>query len=139
MLDDIRQRKIPVVGKGSGYWSFVHIEDAATATLAAVGAPTPGIYNICDDEPAPVAQWLPYLAKTIGAKKPRHMLKWIGRIVIGKHGVDMMTEIRGASNEKAKSLLPWRLRWPSWRKGFRDGLGEPVQEINRVRSLPKAG
>jgi 2-alkyl-3-oxoalkanoate reductase len=139
MLDEIRKRHIPVIGKGSGHWSFVHIEDAATATLAAVDALTPGVYNICDDEPAPVAEWLPYLAKTIGAKKPRYLPKWIGRIVAGKHGAAMMTEIRGASNQKAKSLLPWTLRWPSWRKGFRDGLGEPIREINKARRLSKAG
>ncbi|HEY1263843.1 MAG TPA: NAD(P)-dependent oxidoreductase [Terriglobales bacterium] len=126
MLEEVRRRHVPVVGRGTGYWSFVHIDDAAAATLAAVEAATPGIYNIVDDEPAPVSEWLPYLAKTLGAAPPRHVPAWLGRLFIGAHGVAMMTAARGASNRKAKSLLQWKLRWPSWRQGFRDGLGEAV-------------
>jgi nucleoside-diphosphate-sugar epimerase len=122
MLEQIRRRRVPVVGNGLGHWSFVHIDDAASATLAAVEAALPGVYNVADDEPAPVSEWLPFLASVLGAKPPRHIPRWLGRIAIGQHGVAMMTEIRGASNRKAKSLLNWRLKWPSWRQGFQNGL-----------------
>jgi nucleoside-diphosphate-sugar epimerase len=137
-LDDVRRRRMPVIGKGTGYWSFVHVDDAASATLAAVSAKSPGVYNICDDEPAPVSEWLPFLAEAIGAKPPMHIPRWLGRIAIGTHGVAMMTEARGASNQKAKSQLPWRLKWPSWRKGFRQGLGDS-QETATGFHLSKAG
>src|SRR6185369_4189789 len=100
LLEDIRQRRMPVVGKGTGYWSFIHIDDAASATLAAVEGDTPGLYNIVDDEPAPVSQWLPYLAQAIGAKPPWHVPAWLARFAIGPHGVAMMTAGRGASNQK---------------------------------------
>lgn len=137
VLEDIRQRRIPIVGKGSGYWSFIHIDDVAGATLAAVEGKAPGIYNIADDEPAPVAEWLPYLAGVLGAKPPRHVPAWLARLAIGPHGVAMMTVARGASNQKAKSTLPLKLKWPSWRQGFRDGLGDRSQqrdspEVRRV-------
>jgi nucleoside-diphosphate-sugar epimerase len=129
LLEDILQRRVPMVGKGTAYWSFVHIDDAAAATLAAVEAPAPGLYNIADDEPAPVSQWLPFLADALGAKPPRHIPEWLGRMAIGAHGVAMMTAARGASNRKAKSLLPWSLKWPSWRKGFQEGLEDHPHEI----------
>jgi nucleoside-diphosphate-sugar epimerase len=118
-IEDVRRRRIPVVGKGTGYWSFVHIDDAASATLAAVEATSPGVYNVADDEPAPVSEWLPYLAQSIGAKPPRRIPEWLGRLAIGTHGVAMMTESRGISNQKAKSLLGWRPARRSWREGFR--------------------
>ena len=122
MLEEIRRRRIPVVGGGTAYWSFLHIDDAAGATLAAVEGSTPGLYNIADDEPAPVSQWLPFLAEAVDAKPPMHIPAWLGRLAIGQHGVAMMTTARGASNQKAKSLLPWKLKWASWRKGFKQGL-----------------
>lgn len=124
LLEDIRQHRIPVVGQGTGLWSFVHIDDAASATAAAVEGNTPGLYNIADDEPAPVFEWIPYLAKILGARPPVHIPTWMGWIAIGPHGVAMMTTARAASNRKAKTLLPWKLAWPTWRIGFRDGLDD---------------
>jgi nucleoside-diphosphate-sugar epimerase len=104
-------------------WSFCHIDDAASATVAAVTLGTPGVYNIVDDEPSEVAEWLPYLAAVIGAKRPRRLPVWLARPVIGEHGISMMTQIRGSSNAKAKAALGWSLAYPSWRQGFRTGLG----------------
>lgn len=127
LLEDVRKRRVPIIGRGTGYWSFLHIEDAATATLAAVEAETPGLYNIADDEPAPVSEWLPFLAESLGSKPPLHIPTWVGRFAIGQHGVAMMTTGRGASNHKAKSTLRWRLKWPSWRQGFQHGLEEHSQ------------
>ena len=117
-LEQIRQRKFPVVGDGGGVWSFVHIEDAAEATVAAVTRGRRGIYNIVDDDPAPVAEWLPVAARAVGAPAPRHVPRWLGRIAAGEAGVVMMTEVRGASNEKAKRELGWKPRHASWREGF---------------------
>jgi nucleoside-diphosphate-sugar epimerase len=139
VLEDVRKRRVPIVGSGTGYWSFLHIEDAASATLAAVEAASPGLYNICDDEPAPVSEWLPFLAGALGAKPPRQIPGWLARMAIGAHGVALMTEIRGASNRKAKSRLRWKLKWPTWRKGFREGLGNTIQQIGEAPVLPKAG
>jgi 2-alkyl-3-oxoalkanoate reductase len=123
LLEEVRKRRVPIIGEGLGYWSFVHVDDAAWATLAAIEAPSPGLYNICDDEPAPVSQWLPFLAEVLAAKAPRHIPRWLGRMAIGPHGVAMMTESRGGSNQKAKSAMWWKLKWPSWRQGFRESLG----------------
>ena len=117
-LEQIRQRKFPVVGDGGGVWSFVHIEDAAEATVAAVTRGRRGIYNIVDDDPAPVAEWLPVAARAVGAPAPRHVPRWLGRIAAGEAGVVMMTEVRGASNEKAKRELGWKPRHATWREGF---------------------
>jgi nucleoside-diphosphate-sugar epimerase len=103
--------------------SFIHIDDAATATLAAIGSGKTGLYNIVDDDPAPVAEWLPALAAAIGAKSPRHMPAWVARLLVGEHGVVMMTETRGASNAKVKRDLGWHPAYPSWRDGLRRGLG----------------
>src|SRR5690606_21892734 len=108
---------------GTGIWSFIHIEDAATATLAAVEGGPAGVYNVVDDEPAPVAEWAPALAAAVGAKRPRRVPRWVGRLAAGEAAVTAMTELRGASNDKAKRELGWRLRYPSWRKGFAEGLG----------------
>jgi nucleoside-diphosphate-sugar epimerase len=117
-LEQIKQRKFPVVGDGGGVWSFVHIEDAAEATVAALTRGRRGIYNIVDDDPAPVAEWLPVAARAVGAPAPRHVPRWLGRIAAGEAGVVMMTEVRGASNEKAKRELGWKPRHSSWREGF---------------------
>jgi nucleoside-diphosphate-sugar epimerase len=114
---------MPIVGGGTGIWSFLHIADAAAATVAALQRGAPGIYNVADDEPAPVREWLPFLARAIGAPPPRRVPAWLGRIAIGRHGVVLMTENRGCSNRKAKSALDWRPRHASWRTGFVDGLG----------------
>jgi nucleoside-diphosphate-sugar epimerase len=114
----VRKRKFPVVGDGQGIWSFVHIADAAEATVAAVERGEPGIYNVVDDEPAPVAEWLPALAEKLGAPKPWRVPKFVGRLFAGEAGAVMMTEIRGASNAKAKRELGWTPRHASWREGF---------------------
>ena len=116
-LELIRKRRFPVVGSGAGVWSFIHIEDAAEATVAAV-ARGHGIYNIVDDEPAAVAEWLPAAAAALGAKPPWHVPRLLGRVVAGEAATVMMTEIRGASNAKAKRELGWQPRHPSWREGF---------------------
>jgi len=139
VLDDIRQRRLPVVGKGTGYWSFLHIDDAASATLAAVQSKSPGLYNICDDEPTPVSEWLPFLAGVIGAEVPRHFPRWFGSMAIGSFGMAMMNEIRGASNQKAKSKMHWDLKWPTWRRGFCEGLGSAIQKTAEAPRLSKAG
>ncbi|HEY2549933.1 MAG TPA: NAD(P)-dependent oxidoreductase [Streptosporangiaceae bacterium] len=123
MLDVVRTRKFPVIGDGAGVWSFVHISDAAAATAAAVERGQPGCYNVVDDEPAPVAEWLPYLAEVLGAPPPRRLPLWLGRLAAGEAGVSLMTQIRGSSNAKAKRELGWQLAWPSWREGFKRGLG----------------
>jgi nucleoside-diphosphate-sugar epimerase len=123
-LEAIRKRKFPVVGGGTGVWSFVHLDDVASATMAAVERPATGVFNVVDDEPAPVSEWLPYLAEAIGAKPPRRVPGWVGRIVLGEFGLGMMTTVRGASNEKAKRELGWNLRYPSWRAGFKTGLAD---------------
>jgi nucleoside-diphosphate-sugar epimerase len=112
----IRERKFPVVGDGAGVWSFVHIEDAAEATALAVERGSRGIYNIVDDEPAPVSDWLPAMAASFGAKPPRHVPRWFGRLVAGGAATVMMTEVRGASNAKAKRELGWQPRHATWRR-----------------------
>jgi nucleoside-diphosphate-sugar epimerase len=118
----VRKRRFPVVGGGGGVWSFIHVMDAARATIAAISRGAPGIYNIVDDEPAKVATWLPALAKAIEAKPPYRIPHWLGELAIGKAGVGMMTQIRGGSNAKAKHDLNWAPIYPSWRIGFADGL-----------------
>jgi nucleoside-diphosphate-sugar epimerase len=120
--DLIRKRKFPIVGDGNGVWSFIHIEDAADATVAAVERGRRGIYNIVDDEPAPLATWLPAAAAVLGAKPPRHVPRWVGRALAGEAATVMMTEVRGASNAKAKRDLGWQPRHPSWRDGFVDAV-----------------
>ena len=117
-LEMVRKRKYPVVGNGAGMWSFVHIADAAEATVAAVERGQRGIYNVVDDDPAPVAEWLPALANAIGAPKPWRVPRFVGRVVAGETAVVMMTEMRGASNAKAKRELDWTPGHPSWREGF---------------------
>jgi 2-alkyl-3-oxoalkanoate reductase len=130
----IRKGRFPIVGSGAGVWSFVHVDDAASATAAAVSRGAPGIYNVVDDEPAPVSEWLPYLAELLGAKPPRRVPTWVGRLLAGELGVAMMTSVRGASNAKAKRELDWRPRYASWREGFAESLGRAsVSERNTVK------
>ncbi len=123
MAAPIRKRRFPIVGDGGGVWSFVHIEDAAAATATAVEHGQPGIYYVVDEEPAALREWLPVLASALGAKPPRRVPRWLGRLLAGEVATAMMTEVRGASNEKAKRELGWQLRYPSWRQGFAQGLG----------------
>lgn len=117
-LELVRKRKFPLVGPGGGVWSFIHVADAAEATVAAVERGSRGVYNVVDDDPAPVAEWLPALAQTLGAKKPMRVPRFAGRLFAGETGVMMMTEIRGASNAKAKRDLGWQPKHASWRQGF---------------------
>ncbi len=119
----VRRRQFPVVGGGDGVWSFIHIEDAAAATVAALERGQRGIYHITDDAPAPVAEWLPFLADALGGKPPMHVPKWIGRVLAGPAAVIMMTQAHGASNRKARTELRWTPKYPTWREGFRHGLG----------------
>ncbi|HEU5161594.1 MAG TPA: NAD(P)-dependent oxidoreductase [Thermoanaerobaculia bacterium] len=119
MTEMIRKRKVPTVGRGEGVWSFIHIDDAAAATLAAIERGAAGIYNIVDDEPASIREWLPEAARILGARAPRRLPAWIARLVVGEGGVRMMEEARGASNAKAKRALGWQPRYGSWREGFR--------------------
>jgi len=122
ILKMTRKRRFPIVGGGGGVWSFIHILDAARATVAAISRGAPGIYNIVDDDPAKVATWLPALAKAIEAKPPYRIPHWLGELTIGKAGVSIMTQIRGCSNAKAKRELNWTPIYPSWRIGFVDSL-----------------
>ena len=123
MAAPIRKRRFPIVGDGGGVWSHVHIEDAAAATATAVEHGQSGIYNVVDDEPAPVREWLPVLASALDAKPPRRVPRWLGRLAAGETATLMMTDVRGASNEKAKRELGWTPRYASWRQGFAEGLG----------------
>ncbi len=123
MAAPIRKRRFPIVGDGNGVFSHIHIDDAAAATAIAVERGQPGIYNVVDDEPAPVREWLPVLARALSAKPPRRIPRWIGRLLAGEAATIMMTDARGASNEKAKRELGWKPRYASWRLGFAQGLG----------------
>jgi nucleoside-diphosphate-sugar epimerase len=119
MAEMIVKGRFPVVGDGSGVWSLIHIEDAAAATVAAIERGHPGsIYNVADDEPAPVREWLPALAEALGGRRPRHMPGFLGRLLLGQAGYAMMTSLRGVSNAKAKRELGWTPAYPSWRQGF---------------------
>ena len=119
----VRKRMVPIVGHGTGYFSWVHVDDAASATVLAVEQKAEGVFNIVDDDPAPVTQWLPYLAECAGAKPPRRVPTWLARLVAGEMAAGVMTRGRGFSNAKAKRQLGWELRYPSWRQGFREELG----------------
>ncbi len=122
LIGPVRKRQFPVIGDGGGVSSFVHLDDAATATVLALEHDATGVYNIVDDEPAAMREWLPVLAEALGAKPPRHIPRWLARMIAGQ-GLVMMTESRGASNSKAKRELGWTLRYPSWRQGFRAAYG----------------
>ena len=117
MAADVRRRRFPVVGSGAGLFSFIHVEDAAAATVAAVERGAPGVYNVVDDEPAAMRDWLPVYAQAIGAPKPRRVPVWLARLVVGKVARDATVQA-GASNAKAKRELGWEPRWRSWREGF---------------------
>jgi nucleoside-diphosphate-sugar epimerase len=121
-IELLRRRQLPIVGGGTGVWSFIHIADAAAATVAAVEGGAAGIYNVVDDDPVPVSDFVPALAAAVGAKRPWRVPRWVGRLAAGEWAVMTMTEIRGASNDKAKRDLGWQLRYPSWRQGFVEGL-----------------
>jgi nucleoside-diphosphate-sugar epimerase len=118
----VRKRLLPLVGGGTGYASWMHVDDGASATVLAVEHEAKGVFNIVDDEPAPVSEWLPYLAECAGAKPPRRVPAWLARLLAGEMAVGMMTEGRGFSNAKAKRELGWELRYPSWRQGFKEEL-----------------
>jgi nucleoside-diphosphate-sugar epimerase len=123
MCQDLAKRRMPIVGGGAGVWSFIHVEDAARATVAALTNGASGAYNIVDDEPAPAAEWLPAVAEAIGAPRPMRVPAWLARPLAGSYGLAVMTKAQGASGEKAKRELHWRPSYPSWREGFRSALG----------------
>jgi 2-alkyl-3-oxoalkanoate reductase len=120
MAADVRRRRFPVVGKGQGVYSFIHVDDAAAATVVAIEHGPPGVYNVVDDDPAPMREWLPVYAAAVGAPKPLRVPVWVARLVAGKFVAAMSTGLRGASNERAKRELGWQPRWKSWREGFRE-------------------
>jgi 2-alkyl-3-oxoalkanoate reductase len=124
MVEGVRKRKLPIVGDGAGESSLLHIADAAAATVVALERGTPGAYNVVDDDPAPASEWIPELAKAVGAKPPRRVPVWLAKPLIGEAGVWLMTKAPGASNAKAKAELGWTPRYASWRVGFREGLSE---------------
>jgi 2-alkyl-3-oxoalkanoate reductase len=126
LVGPVRKRQFPIVGDGGGVFSFIHLDDAAAATVLALQHQGPAIYNIVDDEPAPVREWLPVLAGVLGARPPRHVPRWLARLVAGDAAVIMGTESRGASNAKAKRELGWTLRYPSWRQGFVAAYAPPT-------------
>jgi nucleoside-diphosphate-sugar epimerase len=134
IVELVRQRKFPIFGDGGGVWSFIHIDDAAAATVLALEGELPGTYNIVDDEPAEVRVWLPDLAQAIGAKLPYHLPVWLGRLLIGEAGISVMTKVRGSSNAKAKRDLAWQPVYATWRDGFRRGFREDA-----LHSLKKVG
>jgi nucleoside-diphosphate-sugar epimerase len=118
----VRKRQFPLVGGGTGYFSWVHLDDAASATVLAVEQQARGVFNIVDNEPAPASEWLPYLATCAGAKRPMRVPKWLARMLAGEMAVMMMTEGRGFSNAKARRELGWEPHYPSWRQGFKEAL-----------------
>jgi len=120
---EVRRRRYPIVGQGTGVFSFAHVDDVASATMAALDRGEPGIYNVTDDEPAPMREWLPVYAQALDAKPPRRVPRWVARMFVGPFIAFMATELRGASNAKAKRELGWTPRYPSWRQGFREALG----------------
>jgi nucleoside-diphosphate-sugar epimerase len=135
LVELVRKRQLPVIGDGGGVWSFIHVDDLAEATIAAIERGTPGsIYNIVDDEPLPAAAWIPALAEAVGAKAPRHVPVWLGKLAAGEVGVSMMTQIRGTSNQKAKRELGWKPRYVSVRDGFRTGLGNVPAPMAKGRA-----
>ena len=122
MVADVRRRRLPIVGKGAGVFSFIHVDDAADATVAAVERGAPGVYNVTDDEPAPMSEWVPVLAEAAGAKRPMRVPVWLAKLMGGKQAATFSAELRGASNEKAKRELGWQPAHPTWRTGFADTL-----------------
>ena len=143
LIQPVRKRQFPIVGDGGGVSSFVHLDDAAAATVLALEHAGPAIYNVVDDEPAPVREWLPVLAKALGAKPPRRFPVWLARLFAGDVAVMMGTEVRGASNAKAKRELSWTPRYPSWREGFAEAYATPARRspapanVGRPRSAAR--
>jgi 2-alkyl-3-oxoalkanoate reductase len=135
IVEMVRQRKFPLVGGGAGVWSFIHVDDAARATQLAIERGAPGAYNIVDDEPAEVSEWLPELARVLGAKPPFRLPAWIGRFAIGDAGLSMMTSIRGSSNARAKLAFGWRPEYASWRDGFRRGLAAQPPRVEYPKAM----
>lgn len=133
MVELVRKRSWPIIGNGAGVWSWTHVDDAAAATVAALEGGKAGIYNVVDDDPAAVSEWLPYLAEVLGAKPPMRLPVWLGRLLASEVVVRMMTEARGASNGKAKRELDWQPTWRSWREGFRHGLTESRPAVPATR------
>jgi nucleoside-diphosphate-sugar epimerase len=139
MVEPVRKRQFPIIGDGAGVLSFIHLDDAAAATVRALDHDGPAIYNIVDDEPAPMREWLPALAAALGAKPPRHMPVWLARLIAGEAAVLMGTEARGASNAKAKRELGWRPEhYPSWRQGFAQVYAKPASASAATPARPRA-
>lgn len=136
LIPMLRRRMVPVIGGGTGVWSWLHVADAAAATVAAVSTGAPGVYNIVDDEPATVATWLPVLARCAGARPPLRVPGWLGRLAAGEAGLSMMTQVRGCTNAKAKRELGWTPMWPTWRDGFARGLDRPYPAENPAQVTP---
>ena len=136
LVETVRARKFPVVGDGAGVWSWIHLDDAAAATVLALEHDGPAVYNIVDDEPSPTSVWLPELARIVGAKPPQRFPVWLARLLAGEVPVVMATESRGASNAKAKRELGWTLRYSTWRNGFADHYGEPTAATSAPRPVP---
>ena len=120
---EVRRRRLPVVGRGTGVFSFIHVDDAAAATVAALERGAPGIYNVVDDDPAPMRDWVPAYAEALGAKRPRRVPAWLARLLAGRYTAGMATQLRGASNARAKEAFGWQPRYASWRQGFREAPG----------------
>ena len=133
MIEPVRKRMFPIIGNGNGFASFVHLEDAAEATALALDHDVTGIYNMVDDEPAPLREWLPFLAEVLGAKPPRHYPTWLARLFAGDLAVMVGTETRGASNAKAKLEFGWTLRYSSWRQGFVAAYGSWAKTVARCQ------
>jgi nucleoside-diphosphate-sugar epimerase len=138
LVEPVRRRQFPIVGDGGGVGSFVHLEDAAAATVLALDHDGPAIYNVVDDEPAPVREWLPVLARALDAKPPRHLPVWLARLFAGDPAVMLGTDARGASNAKAKRELGWTLRYPSWRQGFLAAYATPTASTPEPRAAELA-
>jgi nucleoside-diphosphate-sugar epimerase len=134
----VRKRRMPIIGKGDGVFSYIHIDDAAAATVLAIERGAPGVYNIVDDEPARAREWLPVLADALGAKPPRTIPRWLARLIAGETATAMMTDSKGSSNLKAKRELGLQLRYPSWRQGFYEGLGQNGPASSRATPVPRA-
>jgi 2-alkyl-3-oxoalkanoate reductase len=134
LVSALRKRLFPIFGPGTGVWSFIHVEDAVEATVRAIEDGPTGIYNIVDDDPAEVAQWLPELAKAVGAPKPLRLPGWLGTLLMGEAGMSLMNEVRGSSNLKARKLLGWEPRFTSWRVGFHRGLDRFLAPRQRERA-----
>jgi nucleoside-diphosphate-sugar epimerase len=137
LIEPVRKRQFPIVGDGGGFASWIHLDDAAAATVLALERGLPGIYNIVDDEPAPVREWLPVLAQALGAKPPRHVPRWLARLVAGDVAVMMGTDSRAASNAKARRELGWEPRYASWRQGFAAAYGLQRRTAARPRNTPR--